>query len=422
MTEAPTPAVTPMDQPPPLPAVMHTPARDRDHGVDALRGFAVLGLMAVHVMIFGRPMSVILDPRGGLEYEGVNQTFIWFSSVFAQGKFMFLFALLFGAAILYFDRKSPHGAEPTPLSAGMGLWYRRMGWLAAIGFLHGTLLFFGDILVLYAITGMAALWWVRRFSTAALLWCGAGCYMLAVFLLLGFMLLTALMMSDESNANLFGDLMSTESQMDAVLGSWWEATKLRVVLFGSNIMNIPFLTIWLTTGIMMTGMALARTGILTGKRSSGFYGLLLVGGLVVGLITSGGLFHWVAAGDFGPYRLAVWTGLFQLVGIPLSFAYIGGIMLIARTRTLRFISIPLAAVGRMALSNYLLHSVLGAFIFQGWGLGHFGTLEFPELAVISLIVWTINIIFSLLWLSIFRFGPMEWLWRSLTYGKLQPLR
>lgn len=387
--------------------------RERIAAIDVLRGVAVLGLMAIHILVFSQPVDAFGDMRAGLPYEGANRFFIWISCVLVFGKFMFLFALLFGASVMFFDRK----AAGERLSEGAGLWYRRMAWLAGIGLVHGIFLFFGDILLLYAVCGMGMLWWVRKLSAGAILGISAAFYTVGMLLFGGIMLLSYVFI-DHVDFDEF-----TADQVQAFTGTYFDAMRFTALLYLTNTLTmIPFATFWLTTAIMLFGMALTKLGVVTGERSTRFYALLAAFGIGIGTAVSASMFSWVERGDFSLGRTLTWVTLFSPMAVPTALGYLGLVMLIVKLNLLRPVQTALAAVGRMALSNYLLHSVCGAVIFHGWGFGLYNELEYPELFYIVLGVWTLNIIFSLIWLRLFRFGPVEWLWRSLTYWQVQPLR
>ena len=388
------------------------PETNRLIAVDMLRGLAVLGLMLVHIFVFSQPMDSV-DPRYGLDYAGANAPFIWIQAVLGVGNFIFLFSMLFGASVLFFDGKHD---EPG-LKAGAWLWYQRMFWLAVIGGLHGVLLFFGDILLSYALCGMLGLWWVRNLSARHLMWIGAGAYALS---LIAYLLMTLLMAFLETNEP---EMMAEFSQMqiDGHVGSFLEGVRYRVLHIAQMMAMFPFMIFWGLAGTMLIGLGLAKQGVLTGQKSTGFYLKLSVISLGIGLPLSIAAFAWLQAGDFSSYRSAVWFPVSLLLSVPMALGYLGLVMLMARSPLFKPVQIALAAVGRMAMSNYLLHSIIGAVIFHGWALGYFQQLQFPELAWILLGTWAANVLFSLVWLHFFRFGPAEWLWRSLTYRKRQPL-
>ena len=388
------------------------PQSQRLLAVDMLRGLAVLGLMVVHIFVFAHPMDSV-DPRYGLEFEGANRLFIWIQAVLGVGNFIFLFSMLFGASVLFFDRKHD---EPG-LKVGAALWYQRMFWLAVIGGAHSLFLFFGDILLSYALCGMMGLWWVRKLQARALMWIGIAAYLLSLVAYLLMLLLMAFLETAEP------EMMAEFAQMhiDGHAGSFLQGVKYRIFHQVQMLMMFPFVIFWSLAGTMLIGLSLAKQGVLTGQKSTGFYLRLSALSLGIGLPLSVLAFHWLQTNDFEAYRTAVWFTLSLLLSVPMALGYMGVIMLIARLPLFRPLQQALAAVGRMALTNYLLHSLIGAIVFHGWAMGYYQQLEFPALGWIVLAVWAINIGFSLIWLRFCHFGPVEWLWRSLTYWRLQPL-
>ncbi|NRA59157.1 MAG: DUF418 domain-containing protein, partial [Phycisphaerales bacterium] len=171
------------------------------------------------------------------------------------------------------------------------------------------------------------------------------------------------------------------------------------------------------------GMALYKWRVFDASRSTAFYATLLAAGLLIG----GG--H-IAAGvvvnhrnGFDPVAFFGVVGWFNYAGsVGMALAWIALVMLVCKSGVLRWLRASLAAVGRMALTNYLMQSVIAAFIFYGWGLGYFGRLDRIDYVPIVVGVWAFQMLASPLWLARFRYGPMEWLWRSLTYWKPQPMR
>ena len=114
--------------------------------------------------------------------------------------------------------------------------------------------------------------------------------------------------------------------------------------------------------------------------------------------------------------------LAQPIGVPLALGYASLIIALSKIGLFKIITIPLAAVGRMALTNYFAHTLLCTTFFYGYGLGYFAKIEYPELWIVVGSVWAFNICFSMLWLRFFKMGPFEWVWRCLTYRQLVPIR
>ncbi len=173
---------------------------------------------------------------------------------------------------------------------------------------------------------------------------------------------------------------------------------------------------------MLLGMALFKRGVLTNDRSTRFYRRLIAVGTVSGVAAILAGVWYIETNDWsagaGPFwRQFNYWGSFLLAG-----AYVGLVMLYCRRRPEGVATRALAAVGRTAFSNYLLQTLLATSIFYGHGLGLFGRVTRIEALGVVVVIWAIQIPLSVLWLRYFRFGPLEWLWRVLTYGTLQPLR
>jgi|TARA_B110000259_G_scaffold141822_1_gene159710 uncharacterized protein len=181
-------------------------------------------------------------------------------------------------------------------------------------------------------------------------------------------------------------------------------------------------TLWDVLAMMLLGMAFFKWGLLDASRSSRDYWLLVIAGIGLGLplnyletatyISSGFEIYW-AGGNRPSYDVGRLT---------LAVGYIGIVMLICKHALMPWFRSALAAVGQLALTNYLSQSLICNFIFMGFGLGLFGDLQRYQAYLVVLGVWIFQIVFSLVWLRLYRFGPAEWLWRSLTYKQSQPLR
>jgi uncharacterized protein len=184
-----------------------------------------------------------------------------------------------------------------------------------------------------------------------------------------------------------------------------------------------FFFLWRAGGLMLVGMALFKWGVLTAERSNRFYGVLMAAGFVIGFpIVIYGVIHNFAVNWSMDPAWFLGSQFNYWGSLPVSLGYIGLMMLLSRLPRLTAITGVLGAVGRMALTNYLLQSVICTTIFYGHGLGLFGQVERSQQVLFVLGMWILQLIISPLWLRYFRFGPAEWLWRSLTYWQIQPIR
>lgn len=390
---------------------------DRSKTLDAIRGFALLGILGPNLLTFAWPFASATDPSvmGGGTANEVGQII---NILFFQGKMMFLFAMLFGAGVLMFARKFRRD-DATERPGGTSLWYTRCSWLLLIGLFHGVLFWYGDILVWYAIAGLGLVWWARNWSPAKLIAIAIPLFAAGVILLAGF---TALGIWAVESGNAPPDALvgDPEAEIVAYTGTYLQAFQARIItlLFMWLVMGPLFVPA--ITGIMLFGMAMLKTGFLNGRWSLRSYSIMAALGLPLGLGSTAGVMA-LFTQTMPDYAGTLMMTFAQTLGIGTSLAYASLIAICVAKAWLEPITNALAAVGRFALSNYLLQTIICTFVFYGWGLGQFARVEYPWLFIFMAGVWAINISFSLLWKRWFRFGPAEWVWRSLTYLKPQPM-
>lgn len=389
-------------------------AAKRIESIDAIRGFALLGILVPNLMSFGWPAGAMFAPEEIIGDDPWTARGVWITEVFYLGKMMFLFATLFGAGVALYSRKFDDPNAPAPLARGAWLWYRRCLVLLAIGLVHAFGLWYGDILVWYALAGMTVLWWVRRVRPAILLPIAIVLYMGGVLVSAAWMQLGIHMSGPEV---MLGD---PAGELAAYRAGYAEGFSHRVVsLVTVYVFYLPTFLPSLV-GIMMGGIALLKSGWLEGARPARHYALFAIASLALGLTLTLSvrtlIYTYVDA-----LPAATWMSFAQLCGVPLSLGYAAAIIWCTKAGALRPILRALEAVGRLALSNYLLQTLLCTTYFYGYGLGRFGSVGYPELFAVAAVVWIVNVVFSLLWLRWFRFGPAEWAWRSLTYLRPQPI-
>ena len=404
------------------PAPAPTRPAERIVAIDILRGFALLGILIMNIQGFAMPAAAYLNPTAYGDLSGANR-WVWIlSHVFADQKFMTIFSLLFGAGIVLMSAKM----DERGLRA-WGVHYRRTFWLLLFGLAHAYLLSSGDILVAYAVCGLWV-YWLRRLRPGWKMALGVLVVAIPALLLLG----TGLSMQfipPETLQELRADWKPTaaaiETEVAAYRGSWLDQMEARVPA-SMEFQTVVLLlwTNWRAGGLMLIGMALYRWGVLTGGRARSFYVGMAILGFAIGLpVVSGGVVqnfahNWTM--EFSRFGLGAqanyWGSLF------VSGGYIGLLMLFARSGALAWLQKALAAVGRTALTNYLLQTILATAIFYGHGLGLFGSVERVGQIGIVAAIWAFQLVASPLWLRYYRFGPFEWLWRSLSYWRLQPMR
>ena len=397
------------------------PARDRIETLDVLRGFALLGILAMNIRAMAAPFGAYMYPYALFDFTGASRTAYLFTAVAFDLKMMGLFSMLFGVGVLlYADKPTETGRPPR------ALWFRRMAWLLVIGLIHSYLIWDGDILVPYALCGILLLWWARRLSAR---WLAAGAILM---LAIGAVLTVGHgigwnEMSEADRAKEAEIMMPTReqagTQLQAMLGSYTDVVAHRAsFVFMAQTMYFALFFLWRCGGMMLLGMALYKSGFLDGGRPITTYARAAGVALPLGLA----LAWWGAAelervGFVMPERAVadVWN---YAGAVFASIGYAAALILIVKRQALPAIRRALAAVGQMALSNYLFHSIVTSIVFLGWGFGLAGRLDYAGQLVFVAAVWLVQLIVSPLWLARFRFGPAEWLWRSLTYGERQPMR
>lgn len=378
-----------------------TRERARLDSLDVLRGFAVLAIFAVNVKMMANGFNHYRDPTLWTEEGG--QLIALLHSRLIRGKFVTIFTALFGAGLALLLARD----KPVPL----GLVVRRLGWLALFGALHLVLLREGDILIWYALAGFLAIPFAQLsarmlFAVGALLQCVA-------FLHYKFFPLS------ETNAPILWQPSPTahEEVATIMLGSFGGQIAARLEAVPYYMLDLFVLAgVWIDTlSVMLLGMALLKAGFMGGELGLKRYTVWGAVGLAVAsahyllrpLLGEAGLQAQIlsAAGHLHRYGGALaWSSLI-----------IGAVVAGWRGRAL-------AAVGRTAFTVYILQSTIGLALFSSLGLGLFGQLSLLQLMGVTAAVWAFFLIAAPLWLRAFRFGPLEWLWRSLTYRSRQPLR
>jgi uncharacterized protein len=412
-------------------------AANRVLAVDVLRGIAVCGILIMNIYAYAYPEVGYINP---LAIGGATGANLWtwvFTHVFVEGKFVSIFSMLFGAGlVLQSDRVGPR------VASFRSLYFRRLFWLAVIGAVHGYVIWWGDILFTYALCGLLV-YGLRNRSPRWLLAAGGVALGVATLLQIGTGALYGFMREvAEAGApaeTFTGQLAEGWRQVEALLAPTPEdlAESLEIyrdgylgivadrapLVLNSQLVSSPFMMSWRVGGIMLLGMGLLKTGVLTAARSTAFYRRLALAGYLLGfpLVFLGLRIRLESNFDIvAKFQRA--TPL-DILGAPLvALGHVALVMLLIRAGAMRWLQARLAAVGRMALTNYLVHSLIGTTLFYGYGFGLFGSVDRFALMGIVVAIWALQLTYSPLWLGRFRFGPVEWLWRSLTYRRRQPMR
>jgi uncharacterized protein len=385
----------------------------RIRSLDLLRGVGVLGMLAVHIQLFAFPSLARWNPTAYGDFRGVNW-WVWLvTSVLADGKFIAIFAMLLGVSIVMLAGEAGDRAVPA-WRAHM----RRMAVLLILGLLHAYLLWYGDMLAPLALSG-AVVFFARRLSPGRLLILGGLAF--ATASVLSFALTWSTAQSDPAALAAWRAQWTPRPAIIALeiaqyRGGWAEQMAHRVpAALDTETLDFVTRLLWQMIGLMLIGMALFKLGVLSATRSRVFY--LRMGTLGFGagtLLISLGLWRSFATGwdllDFAlvSQQLHYWGNLFVALG------WTALVMLLCqRGWSLR----PVGAVGRMALTNYLLQSVICTTIFYGHGLGLFGRVDRAGQLAIVVAVWAFQLLASSAWLRYFSVGPVEWVTRWLVFGR-----
>jgi len=387
---------------------------DRIVSIDLLRGVAVLGILIMNIQHFSMPTAAYINPTAYGDLNGLNK-WVWIiSHLLASGKFMGLFSILFGAGVVLFTSR----AELKGMNIAV-LHYRRMGWLLLFGLMHTYLMWTGDILVSYSLCGMLVFLFRKKRPQILL---RIAFVFFVIPLLLDSLFAFSMFYWSEEAVKYTMESWSPESeiiqhQLDIYRSAWLTQMELRIpqAIFmqtGYFFMN----TFWRVMSLMLLGMALFKMEILSSGRSSSFYTKMAVIGMIVVYLLSGTgvilnfTYQWTM--EFSMFLGAQ----FNYVGsVAVALGYIGVVMLISKSASYTGLNKAFSAVGRMAFTNYILMTLICTFLFYGHGLGLYGSVERKLQVIIVLAIWIFIMTISPLWLKHFRFGPLERLWRSLTY-------
>ncbi len=413
-----------------------TQASARIVSLDVLRGFALLGILLLNIVGMGMLSSAYYYPLGGaagLQTSALDINVWMVNELFTEGVMRALFSMLFGAGVLLFTQ-----------SRSGELHFRRTFWLLCFGLFDAyVLMWTGDILVVYAI-GSVLLYFVRNATTKSLLRGAVG--VLGFLILIKVFSVVGLRFLETESAELVkltaaGDVLSGEQQEQldgwldfkagallneeekatelaargstvAALFAWSREQHLQVLVFA-----LPVFLLWDALAMMLLGMVLYRWSVLQGELPHATYGRLAIIGLAVGLSING-FEVWRAINS--NYDIVTSFSLIQptydIGRTAMALGYIGLVVWCCKSDVFTGLLARLAAVGRMALTNYLMHSAFALVLFTGAGFGLVGTFDRWMLYPIVLGIWLFQLWFSPWWLARHPQGPLETLWRRLTYG------
>ncbi len=398
----------------------------RIQSMDAVRGFAVAGIVLMNIFFFSMPSAAYFNPRawGGMEAIDLG---LWTTSfLFIEDKMRGLFAMLFGASVLLLMERSSH-------SAPLRQHYLRMAWLLVIGFAHAILLANNDILRLYAICGFMLPLFGRLSARGLFIAAGlfltihmvAGGYVSLVWITFYYDVQAGLV-SPESIAPAelaFGaDPDVLNRQITRNLADYQSIIAARIANpLGLAFAALVFLPVTLST--MLFGMGLYRAGFFARDFADNKLRNMAVWGIALGMPVLAALAFWNFSEQFAAVIVAanalVWSAPADLA---VSAGWAALLMIGIRRMAASNLVVRFAAAGRMALTNYIATSLILGGIFFGYGGGLFSAISRTEAYLFALLPIVLMLGWSLPWLNRFRYGPVEWLWRSLVKGRIQQMK
>ncbi len=410
--------------------------------IDSLRGFALPGILLMNIVAMGMYGAAYDDPTVTGGATGAN-LWVWIAMhILAEGKMRCLFSMVFGASVILLTSR----LESRPDAAD--IYYRRTFWLLLFGVIHAYLLWYGDILYPYALCGLL-LYPFRKLPAKGLLIIGTVLLILdsGVYIGQGFKERDMLRngRAAEQAASKGNKLAEKEEAAKREYEEWrklfrptpqelkkdaddWQGNVLSVIKARAKVVSffhsLPYYSPgdWDIWCMMFIGMGLMKIRVLGAERSYRFYGGLVLIGYGIGLPLNSYTAWVIVRSNFDPVIHSFANSTYDLGRLSIALGYAGVIMLFAKAGLFRWIMSPLAAIGQMAFSNYILQSIVTAFLFTGYGFALYGKLQRYQLYYVVGAIWIAQLVVSPIWLRYFRFGPLEWCWRSLTYWKRQPMR
>ncbi len=409
---------------------LQSPVREKEREVfmDVLRGFAILGIFIANLGSGFSWYREDSNATGPFLLPAWDHKMSFLHHMFIEGKFYSIFSLLFGWGIaLQIKRGMASGTDALPTIK------RRLLFMLLLGFIH-LLIWPGDIVFFYGLVGFLLLP-LRKFSNRTLLITG-GILILSPIFLYGLKMLFPVLTYPSDKLNEAGMVVSgvmmnisnEEEFMNKMYnGNWWD-------VFGANTGGIFFRYSYLffvsripkVLGMFLIGYVIGRTDFYKNlSQHKRLVYWVIAGGLIIGLPANYLLSHYMTTA-MGDYFMLKAKGMYQTIAyavgvVPLALAYTGLFMLAFKTITGNKLLSFLAPAGKMAFSNYIIQSLIGNFVFLGAGLGYMGKVGPVYYTLFGVIVFIFQVIISTIWLKFFNYGPVEWLWRSATYKKWQPM-
>ena len=399
--------------------------------LDIVRGVAVMGILAMNIVAFAMPMSAYVNPLAYGSHGDIDFASYAFSFVLIDGKMRGLFSFLFGASMLLVIERAEAKGE-----SAASVHYRRMLVLLLFGAIHFYLIWFGDILFGYAMIGMVAFLF-RKKAPRTLVVIGIALVLLEFLMMAGMAAQVRDLAPQVARPGASPELLRQWNDMTAwvripsgaelneqlglILGPWSGVVHNQLTKHAFDPLFFSIMFGPETLAYMLFGMAALKTGYLTGAWSDEDYRRAAIRGYAISLPFYVLLLWLIFKSSFSPLALVTYSMAATVLLRPFMIAAVAALIILA-TRKGGWLTQRIAAAGRAAFTNYLGTSILMTGLFYGWGLGLFGQLGRAELWLVVIAMWAVMLAWSKPWLERYQYGPLEWLWRSLARGELQPMR
>ncbi|HEU0311389.1 MAG TPA: DUF418 domain-containing protein [Sphingomicrobium sp.] len=410
---------------------MATTGTDRIVTLDIVRGVAVMGILAMNIVAFAMPIAAYMNPLAYGSDAVIDFAAYAFNFVLIDGKMRGLFSFLFGASMLLVIQRAEANGE-----SAASVHYRRMLVLLLFGAIHFYLIWFGDILFGYAMIGMIA-YFFRNLRPKALIIIGIALVLLEFLMMAGMAGQVRDLAPKVAEPGVSAEVLrqweeltawvriptpvEISEQIGLILGPWSGVAHSQLT---KHTLDPIFFSIMFgpeTLAYMLFGMAALKSGYFTGQWSDEEYRRAAILGYAISVPIYLVLAWLIFRNQFGVIPLMTYSMAATVLVRPFMIAAAAALVILL-TRDGGWLTRRIAAAGRAAFTNYLGTSILMTGLFYGWGLGLFGELGRAQLWLVVIAMWALMLAWSQPWLDRYQYGPLEWLWRSLSRGSLQPLR
>lgn len=398
-------------------------AKQRIDFIDILRGFALFGVLIINIYTFSQPPSGHIGSSYN-DLHGFQEIFAWFINIFITGKFYTIFSFLFGLGFAIQIERLRSKTDKY-----ISIYVRRLFILIAIGFIHAIFLYTGDILKLYALNGFLLLLFRNSSPKKIFIWAASLSFvMILIFSAATISDMNQSAESDSTEIETKSDDRLTHKEKEAIWsktyenGSLYEITKTRIeILYDVEMISFYIISPFVILPLFLMGAYFGKKKIFQNlKANKKLFRKMQLWGLLFGILLSAALVAESILYDNESGTLKSFIS--QLNNIAMASFLVGSAVLLFLNNKLSALYKPLKCLGQSALSNYLLQSLVFGLLMFNYGFGFAGKFNVSEIFCIAVALFILQAYLSVLWMNKFRFGPAEWLWRSLTYRKFQSMK